>query len=92
MHAMSKLSVIAFLMVVHVGSHANPLVLGEFVVGLLGRSAVSRGVVSAAARSTAAEAATGSRMAMGRANRVAARGTDLRRMALTLAPSRDHVS
>ena len=48
-----------------------------WILGLLGRSAVTRGVVSGAARAGAAEAATGSRMSLGQASRAGASGRDL---------------
>ncbi len=46
-----------------------------WLIGLLGRSAVSRGVVSGTARTSAAEA-TGARLSMGRANSAAASARD----------------
>jgi len=58
-------------------SNAGPIVIGEFALGLLGRSAISRGVVSSSARNTAADAAAGARIVMGRANVAGARGADL---------------
>lgn len=50
-------------------SVANPLALGEFVVGVIGRGAVASGAVSTAARNAAVRSANGSTISMGRAGR-----------------------
>jgi hypothetical protein len=75
--AMVRRIPIACMLLTYSCANANPIVVGDFLLGLLGRGAVSRGVVSAGARSAASEAAIGSKMAMGTANRAAAAGVEL---------------